>query len=156
MFFNTNYSNVYGANQVQNINQNHVFYDLLGGKDKYDNLPILDFSTLKQWNGNSNYQESISFDDVTASIMKGINGKPDHQYLVIKFIANGKKGLSVLISMNLNNSNFIEFHCAGESFLEWRISEVRNMTSFTKSQLYKKLLTEGCVEGNNVTIKLLA
>lgn len=60
---------------------------IVGGKEAFENLPTLDFSKIT-WVGGSGYPDSIPSDAVKYPIMRGINGYPGYEYLIVKY---GKK-----------------------------------------------------------------
>lgn len=88
------------------IHSNHVFYDLVGGKDKFDQLPIIDFSTLQNHGGEDYLGQFVIFDNVNHAIMKGINGEENTQYLFIRYIKNNWVQVAVLTAKNWDTKDF--------------------------------------------------
>lgn len=147
-------SNVNSLNQVQiqenNIHQNHIFYDLVGGKDAYERLPTLDLST---------HTEKLQYTD-EYPITRCINGEEANtQYLLVQFLANGylpsiKKsfpGTSLLSAKNHETDNFIDddHDLNGSPNLKQKLQQINENRIHQRplKNLYRELLTEGSVGG---------
>jgi hypothetical protein len=62
-----------------------LFSKWVGGRKKYDQLPVLDLLGLETWRDHKNRPSNIPIAEVTALIMRGTNGFLDSDYLIVKF-----------------------------------------------------------------------
>jgi hypothetical protein len=132
-----------------------ILYSLVGGKEKYDQLPPYNF--LGQWDSPNQYENDhpnwVSIKNMQGSINRGINGKPGYDYLVVKYHRGS--------SMNFNRSTgetaailYFDKDKIQESWIDGTlIGGIRSMymnalcsSEKTNADFYKELLTEGCVE----------
>jgi hypothetical protein len=104
-----------------------IFSHLVGGKEKFEKLPQLDFNTLgtKQayigndkyvdtpaWVGLSGYPDSISVSalkKIDGDIIRGVNGFKNHEYLMVKFIASSEA------SENFPSPGMFVYFCNNET-----------------------------------------
>lgn len=119
-----------------NIHPNHVFYDLVGGKNVYERLPTEDINKL---------------DKVSVSIARGINGEANKQYLILRFEVDDVPGLSTLSSDNQSTENFTD----GSPDLANALKTISSVCQRPIKDLYIELLTESIVESNEMCIKLM-
>lgn len=85
---------------------------VVGGKEAYEALPELDLSKLTKWVGGTGYPDSFQLEDITAPVMRGINGYPEHKYLIIKFKISGTLGVGahVFFWSDANTNNVRDCH----------------------------------------------
>lgn len=149
-------------NQVNNA---ELLYSLVGGKEKFDQLPPYDF--LTSWDFSKRYADfhpnsSISIDTskMTASIMRGINGMPGHEYLVVKYCCGSESRLKYNREegaiLYCNKGEIKESYVEGNRSLSQLICSL-GMYSFGRADAdtYKKLLTEGKLDELGDWIKLV-
>ncbi|MBA3238826.1 MAG: hypothetical protein H0T62_10855 [Parachlamydiaceae bacterium] len=88
--------------QIQNAEENFAFQKFsryVGGKENFENLPLLDFSKLPHKFRGGGYPDMVPPESVTAPIMRGINGFEDYEYLILKYVTDiyGVGGVGIYV-----------------------------------------------------------
>lgn len=150
-------------NQIeeQYLYATHCYSGLVGGREVYDHLPVLDISKLPyKFTGHFGYPNNLRPESISAPIMRGINGYAGYEYLIVKYNQCSKipglggegVGVHVYFGKNGDRSAFDRGHegdCSSDyqnaASLEWILKSIIKKTNFTANYRDKliELLNEG-------------
>lgn len=126
-----------------------LFSKWLGGRDEYYQLPALDLSKLEKWTDHKTRPSNIPLEKVTAPIMRGTNGFPDSDYLIVKFRINiGPRdygpGMQVFWTVTENGQHYRGDCHSDDTYMDLKTGfGVIRKKDETDSDLLNELLTKG-------------
>lgn len=131
--------------------------DLVGGEEIFKSLPEFDFEAATKRDGFPACISYLEFNEVKGDLIRGINGDPNYEYLIVKYRDSQKRpGIYIICSHKENDE--LSWGCPAYDSQAFRLNEMilafksgTNDTLISEQEYkrikYKELFTEGIITG---------